>query len=187
MTSRILSGSIVIVVMRGAYFDSSGRGALSALFITSRIFRRATLACAKVCFIIAVSRPIVFVSSWIAVIPSEVPVILKSIPPSPSSKSCKSVNTSQRLMSGIEASPIAIPATAFFNGTPASNKASDAAQVEAIEDEPFEDIVSDTTRIVYGNSSLLVGTTGSKAFSAKAPWPISRRPGPRLGFASPTE
>ena len=38
----------------------------------------------------------------------------------------------------------------------------------------------------YGNSSF-DGSTGIIAFSAKAPCPISRLPGPRDGLASPTE
>ena len=59
-------------------------------------------------------------------------------------------------------------------------------QVEAIEVEPFELTTSLTTRITYGNSSWL-GSTGRSARSASAPWPISRRPGPRMNFASPTE
>ena len=31
------------------------------------------------------------------------------------------------------------------------------------------------------------GSTGMRALSARAPWPISRLPGPLLGFVSPTE
>ena len=46
--------------------------------------------------------------------------------------------------------------------------------------------MSETTRIVYGKSSLL-GTTGTSARSARAPWPMSRRLGPRMKPASPTE
>ena len=52
--------------------------------------------------------------------------------------------------------------------------------------DPFDSNVSDTERIAYGNSSS-EGSTGTNAFSAKEPCPISRRPGPRLGFVSPTE
>ena len=40
--------------------------------------------------------------------------------------------------------------------------------------------------MLYGNSSF-DGNTGTRAFSAKAPCPISRLPGPREVFASPTE
>ena len=33
----------------------------------------------------------------------------------------------------------------------------------------------------------MLGSTGTSAFSASAPCPISRRPGPRDTFVSPTE
>src|SRR5271154_3629426 len=82
--------------------------------------------------------------------------------------------------------PIAMPATGFFNGTPASIMESIEAQIVAWEDEPFEDIISETTRIVYGNSSF-VGSKRSIDLRARLPWPISRRPGPRKLPVSPTE
>lgn len=40
--------------------------------------------------------------------------------------------------------------------------------------------------MVYGKSSSL-GITGTSARSARSPWPISRRPGPRIGLISPVE
>ncbi len=46
----------------------------------------------------------------------------------------------------------------------------------AIEDEPFDSVISDTTRIVYGNSCFS-GSTGWIARQASLPWPISRRLG----------
>lgn len=58
-------------------------------------------------------------------------------------------------------------------------------QILACDVEPFEDNTSDTTLIVYGNSSS-DGITGTNALSAKAPCPISLLPGPREGLASPT-
>ena len=48
---------------------------------------------------------------------------------------------------------MAIPATCSFNGQPASMRASDPPQTLAIDDEPFDSIISDTIRTVYGNSS----------------------------------
>ena len=59
-------------------------------------------------------------------------------------------------------------------------------QVDAMLVEPLLLTTSLTTRMTYGNSAS-VGSTGSRARSASAPWPISRRPGPRMNFASPTE
>ena len=55
----------------------------------------------------------------------------------------------------------------------------------ACDVDPFDDNTSDTTLIVYGNSSSL-GSTGTNAFSAKAPCPISLLPGPLDALASPT-
>src|ERR687889_2355588 len=82
--------------------------------------------------------------------------------------------------------PMATPATGALSGTPASISDSEEPQTEAIELEPFDSRMSDTTRIVYGNSST-DGTTGTSARSASAPWPMSRRFGPRMKPASPTE
>ncbi len=45
-------------------------------------------------------------------------------------------------------SPIAMPATGRVSGTPASISASEAPHTEAIDDEPFDSVISETTRIV---------------------------------------
>ena len=79
-----------------------------------------------------------------------------------------------------------MPATGRLMGTPASISASVEPQMEACDVEPLEDRTSETTRMAYGNSSTL-GITGSRAFSAREPWPISRREVERLALASPVE
>ena len=79
-----------------------------------------------------------------------------------------------------------MPATGALIGTPASISDSEEPQTEAIDDEPLDSRMSDTTRIVYGNSSC-DGIIGTSARSASAPWPMSRRLGPRMKPASPTE
>src|SRR2546421_11372770 len=79
-----------------------------------------------------------------------------------------------------------MPARAALIGTPAVISDRLDPQTDAIEDEPFDSRMSDTTRIVYGNSSI-DGTSGTSARSASAPWPMSRRFGPRMKPASPTE
>src|SRR3712207_9588252 len=79
-----------------------------------------------------------------------------------------------------------MPATGALSGTPASISDSEEPQTDAIDDEPLDSRMSDTTRIVYGKSSV-DGTTASSARSASAPWPMSRRFGPRMKPASPTE
>ena len=82
--------------------------------------------------------------------------------------------------------PIATPATAARIGTPASNSASEPPHTDAIDDEPFDSRMSETMRIVYGNSSN-GGSTPCSARSARLPWPISRRLVPRIGRTSPVE
>ena len=47
-------------------------------------------------------------------------------------------------------------------------------------------MISETTRIVYGNS-VFSGSTGWIARQASLPWPISRRPGAPMRPVSPTE
>ena len=81
--------------------------------------------------------------------------------------------------------PMATPPTDALSGTPASSSARVLPHVEAIELEPFELSVSDTTRMTYGKS-FSSGSTAISARSASAPWPISRRLTPRSWRASPT-
>ena len=79
-----------------------------------------------------------------------------------------------------------MPETGALIGTPASISASVEPQTEPIDEEPFDSSVSETRRIVYGNSSV-AGITASSARCASAPWPMSRRFGPRMKPVSPTE
>lgn len=81
-------------------------------------------------------------------------------------------------------SPIAAPPTGAFIGTPASIKAKEEAVTDPIDVDPLDDSVSETTRMVYGKISG-GGITAISARSAKAPCPISRLPGPLIGFISP--
>ena len=80
---------------------------------------------------------------------------------------------------------IAMPATGFEIGTPASISERQPPHTEAIEEEPFDSMISDTTRTVYGNLSFF-GTTASKALWARCPCPISLLPVVRRPH-SPTE
>ena len=80
---------------------------------------------------------------------------------------------------------MATPPTCEASGTPASISASEAPQTVAMELEPFDSRMSLTTRMVYGNL-LSSGISAVSARSARAPWPISRRPGPRMKPTSPT-
>src|SRR5215475_5567317 len=82
--------------------------------------------------------------------------------------------------------PTEIPATGRLIGTPASMSASVPPQTLAMLEEPFDSRISDTRRIVYGNR-VGGGITARSERSASIPWPISRRPGARIGLHSPTE
>ena len=110
--------------------------------------------------------PPILVSIWKAVMPSAVPVTLKSMSPRWSSTPRMSVSTATLSPSLIR--PIATPATGALIGTPASISAMDAPQTDAIDDEPFDSRMSLTMRIVYGKC-VSAGITGSTARSASAP------------------
>ena len=45
-------------------------------------------------------------------------------------------------------SPIAMPAIGRMSGTPASINASEVPHTDAIDDEPFDSVISETTRMV---------------------------------------
>src|SRR6478672_9771317 len=82
--------------------------------------------------------------------------------------------------------PIAMPATGDFSGTPASIIARDDPHTDAIDEEPFDSVISETTRSTYGNASI-VGLTACTPRLARRPCPISRRLGAPKRPASPTE
>ena len=90
--------------------------------------------------------PSIFKSSWIAVTPSRVPAILKSISPRWSSKPSISLNTAFLVPSVIK--PIAMPATCPFKGAPAHINDIEPPQTEAMDEEPFDSIISETILIV---------------------------------------
>src|SRR5690606_24692894 len=83
-------------------------------------------------------------------------------------------------------SPIAIPATVDFIFIPASIKARLPAHTVAIELEPLDSRISDTTRMVYGFSDS-GGSALVSARKARFPCPTSRLPVPRMGRTSPVE
>ena len=85
-------------------------------------------------------------SIWSEVSPFSVPATLKSMSPRWSSSPRMSLSTAKSLPSKM--SPIAIPATGRFNGTPASIIASEPPHTVAIDDEPLLSVMSDKTRIV---------------------------------------
>src|SRR3569623_509520 len=85
-----------------------------------------------------------------------------------------SVSTAKRAPSLLR--PLAMPATCAFWGTPAAISDRQPPHTDAIDDEPLDSVISETTRTEYGNSSL-DGSTATSARLARRPWPISRRLG----------
>ena len=184
MISRIFLGFTWISTIVGAYFERLSRGAEIASAILPKICFLPSCACARACFIISNVIDVILISIWRAVIPFAVPATLKSISPRWSSSPIISVRIANLSPSLIK--PIAIPATGAFTGIPASIIAKLAPQVVAIDDEPFDSVISDTTRIVYGNSAS-DGSIAWFARHASLPCPISRRPGEPSFPHSPTE
>ena len=127
-------------------------------------------------------NPLILISIWHAVIPSFVPVTLKSISPRWSSSPKISDNTAYLSPSVIK--PIAIPETLLLILIPASINARDPAQTEAIEDDPLDSKISETILTVYGQSD---GITFFRALWARFPWPTSLLEVPLNGLASPVE
>ena len=110
--------------------------------------------------------PSILISICNALTPLRLPATLKSISPKWSSSPKISERTTK--FSPSFTRPIAIPATDSLIGTPASISAKEAPQTDAIEDEPLDSVISDTTRTVYGNSSI-VGITANTPRFAKRP------------------
>ncbi len=97
-----------------------------------------------------------------------------------------SESTAYSLVSLLVINPIAIPETGVLTLIPESINAIEPAQTVAIEDDPLDSRISETTRIVYKFSSSL-GKTFFKALISRLPCPTSLLPGPLLGLTSPVE
>ena len=146
ITSRIFSGLILKVYNLGAKLETSVFASPMASCILPKMWTRASLACANATCMISLVMPWILMSICKAVIPLVVPATLKSISPKWSSSPKISVNTAKRLPSLIK--PIAIPATCAFKGTPASINDKQPPQTDAMDEEPLDSVISDTTRMV---------------------------------------
>ena len=89
----IFSGSIWIVEIRGANFESSVLGASITFRISSRMNSRATFAWASASRMISKVTPVILMSICRAVIPAVVPATLKSMSPRWSSTPAMSEST----------------------------------------------------------------------------------------------
>ena len=184
ITSLTLSDLTCIVTNLGAFSETSFLEDWITLFISPKIWILPSLAWASAIFIISSVIPLIFISIWRAVTPSLVPATLKSISPRWSSSPNISDKTTKSLPSLIK--PIAIPATGATIGTPASIRDKLEPHTLAIELDPFDSVISETTLITYGNSSG-DGNTGTIALFANFPWPISLLFGDPTNPVSPTE
>ena len=90
--------------------------------------------------------PWILMSICSEVTPSEVPATLKSMSPRWSSSPRMSESTAKRSFSLMR--PMAMPATGRLSGTPASISDSEEPQTVAIDEEPFDSVISETRRIV---------------------------------------
>ena len=115
--------------------------------MTSNTCDLASFACERASFITSKLMLFTFMSSCIAVTPSEVPATLKSISPTWSSNPCMSVKVTYSPSSPV-ISPTDIPATGDVIGTPASIRAKVPAQTLPMEVLPFELRASHTILIV---------------------------------------
>ena len=186
MTRPIFSGLIWIWISRGALAEISSRGRLIARSIARRISSRASRACSSVSRMISSVMPSFLRSSWMPVMPRWVPATLKSMSPKWSSSPMMSVSRMWRPAASSCTRPIEMPPTGSLIGTPASIRLSVRAadrghRAGAVG---LEDVGDDADRV----GELATGRAGSARpmRSARAPWPISRRPGPRIGRTSPT-
>src|SRR5437764_1214633 len=141
MTSPILSIGISKLVILGAVPCTSGRGSAMAPFMTSRILRRASLACCSAWASTSAGRPSIFVSSCSAVTTSAVPATLKSMSPNASSEPRMSVSAMYVPLSKMR--PMAMPATCSRIGTPASLSDSDDAHTEPVDDALADELLGE--------------------------------------------
>ena len=141
MTAPMNSFGISKASMRGTQGFSSGRGSAMVSVMHFRMCSRPALACIRAFSRMSNDRPSHLISIWVAVRPSLVPVVLKSISPRWSSSPRLSDSTAYLSSPGFFIRPIAIPETGFFMGTPASIRASVPAQTVAIDEEPLDSII----------------------------------------------
>ena len=93
MTMPILSVSIWIEEIRGAYSDISSRGASMTSAILPRMNVRPSFACSSASRRMSKVTPVILMSIWSAVMPFSVPATLKSMSPRWSSTPAMSDST----------------------------------------------------------------------------------------------
>ena len=114
ITAPMKSFGISIITSFGACGFTSAFGLSIVFSISPKICILPSLACIRAFSIISMVSPWILISIWQAVIPSAVPVTLKSISPRWSSSPKISESTVHLPDSLSVISPIAIPETGFF-------------------------------------------------------------------------
>ena len=148
ITAPIYSFGISNSTMRGTCGFKSGRGSAIVSVNLPRMCSRPAFACINAFSRISNDNPSHLISICVAVKPSFVPVVLKSISPKWSSSPRMSDNTAYLSSPGFLINPMAIPDTGFFMGTPASINANVPAHTVAIEEEPLDSKICETKRTV---------------------------------------
>ena len=146
MISRIFSFGTLMIVMRGAVEATSSRAPVMALAISPRMCSRPSFAWSSAMRMISGVMDVILMSICRLVTPVSVPATLKSMSPRWSSSPRISDSTAKPRSSLI--SPIAMPATGRFRGTPASIRASEVPHTVAIDELPLLSVISETTRSV---------------------------------------
>ena len=146
ITSRIFSFGTFMMVMRGAVAATSPRAPVSALAISPRMCIRPSRACSSAMRMMSGVIEVILMSICSAVMPLSVPATLKSMSPRWSSSPRMSDSTAKPRSSLI--SPMAMPATGRFSGTPASISASEPPHTVAIEESRWISVISETMRSV---------------------------------------
>ena len=144
ITSRILSGWILMVSILGAYLKAPlwGRDGFEHDVVQDvGSGRRGSF---KGLFDDVIGQAVVLISTWMAVMPLWVPPTLKSMSPKKSSRPWISTMVIQRSPSVIKAA--GDTGHRAFRGTPASIRDRVEPQIEPWEVEPLEDRTSETTR-----------------------------------------
>ena len=137
ITAPINSFGMSNASMRGTCGLSSLRGSEMVSSIFPRMCSRPALACIRAFSSISNDSPSHLISICVAVRPSLVPVVLKSMSPKWSSSPRISDRIAYLSSPGFLIRPMAMPLTGFFIGTPASISASVPAHTVAIDDEPL--------------------------------------------------
>ena len=148
ITAPINSLGMSILTIRGTCGFISLRGSEMVFIISFMICSRPALACIRAFSIISNDSPSHLISICVAVKPSLVPVVLKSMSPRWSSSPRMSLRIAYLSSPGFLINPMAIPDTGLLIGTPASIIARVPPHTLAIDEEPLDSRISLTTRTV---------------------------------------